>query len=119
MLSASSPIRLTRPARGRALGVGALRDAQEFFVYGGRVTEVAILAAGADDAPAVATALRRRLAARRGDGGVEVHTWRDMQPELVQFVFLDDAGMYILLVILVVVVGFGILNTINDDQDHQ
>ena len=33
-------------------------------------------------------------------------------PELEQLIFLDDAGMYIMLAILVVVVGFGILNTI-------
>jgi ABC-type lipoprotein release transport system permease subunit len=35
-----------------------------------------------------------------------------MMPELVQLILLDDAGMVITLVILVVVVGFGILNTI-------
>ncbi len=35
-----------------------------------------------------------------------------VSPELVQFIFIDDAGMYIMLVILVIVVGFGILNTI-------
>jgi ABC-type lipoprotein release transport system permease subunit len=33
-------------------------------------------------------------------------------PELEQIVLLDDAGMYVTLVILVVVVAFGILNTI-------
>jgi ABC-type lipoprotein release transport system permease subunit len=42
----------------------------------------------------------------------EVHTWRESMPELEQFIILDDAGMYITLAILVVVVGFGILNTI-------
>ena len=41
-----------------------------------------------------------------------MHTWDELMPELEQFVVLDDAGMYIMLVILIVVVGFGILNTI-------
>jgi ABC-type lipoprotein release transport system permease subunit len=67
----------------RSLAFVSLRDAQEFFVYGPRVSD-----------------------------GAEVHTWREEMPELEQLIFLDDAGMYILLAILVVVVGFGILNTI-------
>jgi ABC-type antimicrobial peptide transport system permease subunit len=33
-------------------------------------------------------------------------------PELEQFIILDDAGMYVLLAILVIVVAFGIFNTI-------
>jgi ABC-type lipoprotein release transport system permease subunit len=63
--------------------------------------------------PPIASALRARLHAN-GNGGsaVEVHTWKEVIPELEQFIFLDDAGMYIMLVILVIVVGFGILNTI-------
>ena len=35
-----------------------------------------------------------------------------MLPDLEQILFLDDAGMYVMLAILVVVVGFGILNTV-------
>ena len=43
---------------------------------------------------------------------LEVQGYAEMMPELVQFILLDDAGMYVTLVILIVVVGFGILNTI-------
>jgi len=90
----------------RSLALISLADAQEFFVYGDRVSEVAVLAEDADAAAGVAAALR-------GDAGAfEIHTWSELMPELVQFIFLDDAGMYVLLVILVVVVAFGILNTI-------
>jgi ABC-type lipoprotein release transport system permease subunit len=92
----------------RSLAFVSLRDAQEFFVYGPRVSEVAVLARDSDAVSAVAAALRGGLA----EGGAEVHTWREEMPELEQLIFLDDAGMYILLAILVVVVGFGILNTI-------
>jgi putative ABC transport system permease protein len=33
-------------------------------------------------------------------------------PDLEQILFLDDAGMYVMIAILIVVVGFGILNTV-------
>ena len=92
----------------RSLAVISLRDAQEFFVYGDRVSEVAVLAADSDAVEPVVTALRAAV----GGPDVEVHTWRDTMPELEQFIFLDDASMYIMLAILVVVVAFGILNTI-------
>jgi len=95
-------------AMDRGLAVVHLTDAQDFFVYGDRVSEVAILAESADDTSAVVAAVTRGL----DGGGVEVHGWPEIMPELVQFIFLDDAGMYIMLVILVVVVAFGILNTL-------
>lgn len=104
-------ISLPEPGLDRALAVISLSDAQEFFVYGDRVSEVAILADHADAAPAVVSALLERLATRDGDP-VEVRLWSERMPELVQLIFLDDAGLYIMLAILVIVVGFGILNTI-------
>ena len=51
------------------------------------------------------------LAGRDGER-FEVHAWNELMPELEQLIFLDDAGMYLMLAILVVVVAFGILNTI-------
>jgi ABC-type lipoprotein release transport system permease subunit len=52
------------------------------------------------------------LRAALGGDAAEVHTWAETMPELDQLIFLDDAGMYIMLLVLIVVVGFGILNTI-------
>jgi ABC-type lipoprotein release transport system permease subunit len=92
----------------RTLALISLRDAQEFFVYQDKVSEVAILAGDSDAVPALAGAVRRAV----GDRPADVHTWRESMPELEQFILLDDAGMYLTLAILVVVVGFGILNTI-------
>ena len=102
-------LKLPEAELDRSLAVISLADAQEFFVYGDRVSEVAILARDADRAPAIQAALRSAL---NGEPPAEVHTWSESMPELVQFILLDDAGMYIMLVILVVVVAFGILNTI-------
>jgi ABC-type lipoprotein release transport system permease subunit len=90
----------------RNLSLITLADAQEFFVYDGRVTEVAVRLSSADDADDVRAALASRLP------DLDVHTWDELLPDLEQFVLLDDAGMYLTLVILVVVVAFGILNTI-------
>jgi len=101
-------MRLPDPALDRGLALIHLADAQAFFVYDDRVSEVAILAQSAEHTGEVAAAVAGVLP---GDG-VEVHGWPEIMPELVQFIFLDDAGMYIMLLILVVVVAFGILNTL-------
>ena len=92
----------------RSLGVVNLKDAQSFFVYGDRVSEVAILARSADETSVVQAKLEREIPGK----DVAVYGWPQVMPELVQFIFLDDASMYIMLVILVVVVAFGILNTL-------
>lgn len=91
----------------RSLAVVHLEDAQAFFVYGDRVSEVAVLAESADRTGVVMAGLEGELP---GDG--VAHPWPEVMPELVQFIFIDDAGMYVMLLILVVVVAFGILNTL-------
>jgi ABC-type lipoprotein release transport system permease subunit len=111
LFSVVGVMKLPEPALDRSVAIISLKDAQDFFVYGDRVTEVAILARDADSAPALAATLKRELAGLSGEA-TEVHTWQEVIPELQQFIFLDDAGMYMLLVILIIVVGFGILNTI-------
>jgi ABC-type lipoprotein release transport system permease subunit len=107
-------MKLPEPALDRSLAVIPLATAQEFFVYGDRVSEVAVLTSSADRAPEVRNALRQALATGSPDRQppVAVHTWSERMPELVQIIFLDDAGMYVLLIILVIVVGFGIFNTV-------
>jgi len=104
-------LKLPEPELDRRLSVISLRDAQDFFVYGNRVSEIALLAASADGLPALRERILRALP-RDPEAPVEVHLWNEVMPELEQFIFLDDAGMYIMLVILVVVVAFGILNTL-------
>ncbi len=93
----------------RGLAIVRLSDAQEFLAYGDRVSEVALRAGSARDVPALTADLGARLA---GISGVVLHPWNEVMPEVEQFIIVDDAGMYVMLVILVIVVGFGILNTI-------
>jgi ABC-type lipoprotein release transport system permease subunit len=38
--------------------------------------------------------------------------WRQMMPQLVQFIAVDDAGSYVFLILVLVLVVFGILNTV-------
>jgi ABC-type lipoprotein release transport system permease subunit len=104
-------VRLAEPQFEKTLAIIDLDVAQEFFVYEDKLTEIAILTDDAEAAPGVRAALVETLAASHA-GEFDVATWDELMPELVQFILLDDAGMYVLLVILVVVVGFGILNTI-------
>jgi len=104
-------LRLPEPALERTLAVISLADAQAFFAYGDRVSEIAVLAKDAGHVDALEADLHAVLA-KRGGPELELHTWAEVMPELKQFIFIDDAGMYIMLAILVVVVAFGILNTI-------
>ena len=47
-----------------------------------------------------------------GGATVAVLDWREMMPQLVQFILIDDAGNYVFLVLILIMVVFGILNTV-------
>ncbi len=102
---------LPEPRLERNLAIIHIADASEFYVYEDRITEVALLATDADHADALLSSVSSALDAELGDQ-LEVQSYVQMIPELVQLIMIDDVGMYITLVILIVVVGFGILNTI-------
>ncbi|MEE8580097.1 MAG: ABC transporter permease [Myxococcota bacterium] len=104
-------LKLPEPNLERSLALISLRDAQAFFVYGDRVSEIAVLAADAEQSDSLRARLSETLSNLASEP-LELHTWNEVMPQLEQLIFLDDAGMYIMLAILVVVVGFGILNTI-------
>ncbi len=95
----------------RALAVIGLQDAQAFFVYDDRVNEVAILGSGADTAPALFQGVEAVVSAHAKDS-IEIHLWKEIDPQLVEFLSFDNFGMVLMLAVLVVVVAFGILNTI-------
>ena len=41
-----------------------------------------------------------------------VLNWREMMPQLVQYIILDDVGAYIMLLLILMVIAFGIINTV-------
>lgn len=43
---------------------------------------------------------------------VVVLDWQEVMPQLVQFIIIDDAGNYVFLIIILVMVVFGIVNTV-------
>jgi len=46
------------------------------------------------------------------DDHVVVLDWQEVMPQLVQFILIDDAGNYVFLIIILVMVVFGIVNTV-------
>ncbi len=102
---------LPDPRLERNLAIIHIDVAREFYVYDDRITEVAILAESADLSGALRAELETLFAGPLGDE-LELQDYAEMMPGLVQLILIDDAGMYIMLAILIVVVGFGILNTI-------
>lgn len=43
---------------------------------------------------------------------VEIFDWQEMMPQLVQFIVLDDVGNYIFLLLILIMVVIGIVNTV-------
>ncbi|HEU4428221.1 MAG TPA: FtsX-like permease family protein [Myxococcota bacterium] len=104
-------IRAPDPRLERSLALISLADAQALFAYEARVSEVAMLARDAsrlDETRAELLARLRPLERR----AVDVNPWPVVMPELAQLIRIDDIQNYSMLAILVVVVAFGILNTI-------
>ncbi|MDH4247697.1 MAG: ABC transporter permease [Deltaproteobacteria bacterium] len=72
------------------------------------ITRLAIYLEQEDDLEPV----KARLAALSLPDGAQLLDWREMMPQVVNFVIADDMGNYIWLVFILVMVTFGILNTI-------
>ncbi len=104
-------IRAPEPRLERSLALITLRDAQALFAYEGRVSEVALLARDSSRLDETRRALAATLSARSSEP-LDVNPWPVVMPELAQMLAIDNAQNYSMLAILVVVVAFGILNTI-------
>jgi ABC-type lipoprotein release transport system permease subunit len=85
--------------------IGALQD---FLVAPGGITHVAFFARESEQTEP----LRRALEQVFEPASHEILAWPELIPDVVQFMVLDDLGNYLTLAILVVVVAFGLLNTI-------
>lgn len=72
------------------------------------VTRFAIFLNDPDELNHTETLLKNKLV----DKNIVVLNWQEMMPQLVQFIVLDDAGNYIFLVLILIMVIFGIVNTV-------
>ncbi len=82
-------------------------DAREFAALDGKSTEIAVLLKRPETLDEVKSRLKQMLEPM----GYEVFDWRELMPALTEMVELDNVFMYIILLIVIVVVAFGILNT--------
>ena len=84
------------------------KDAQSLFSLADGVTEAALLL----DSSASVAAAQQFLTSRLARAPVEILPWYVVEPFLRQFIQLDDAFFYIIVLILFVVISVGILNTV-------
>lgn len=73
----------------------------------GMLTQIGVRAEAGASPDSVAASVRAELAGR----DVEVMTWAEAIPEMVGFIKLDDAFMYIFMLVIFSVVAFAIANT--------
>jgi putative ABC transport system permease protein len=83
-----------------------IETVQEFLGLGQGVHQVAILLESADTSEALARRGERELQ------GVETVHWATAHPEVVDFIRIDDAGAYLFFIMIFVLIGFLILNTL-------
>jgi ABC-type lipoprotein release transport system permease subunit len=92
----------------KAIALISLDDLQEMLVLDSAVTDFVIKAGSFDVIEQVALDLRRQLPAEH----FEVMTWYEISPILKQWIDFDEAFAYVFLLIVLVVIVAGILNTI-------
>ena len=90
--------------------IGVFMDihlAQELYSAKGLVTSLNIMVHDYTDVSSVQSSINRVT-----NGDLRVLNWRELNPEIVQFIQSDKAGSVIMLGILYMVIGFGIFGTI-------
>jgi ABC-type lipoprotein release transport system permease subunit len=92
----------------RGLVLIALQDMQDLLNAPGMANTIAVMTESMRDADAVTAAIRRSIS----DGTYDVMGWKELMPELVQFVVFDSVAGYIFLALLLLVIIFGVLSTI-------
>jgi ABC-type lipoprotein release transport system permease subunit len=107
VLRVSGIVSFPFPDMNNAMTYLSLTSARSLFAAPGRVTAVALLL-DSDEATEEIDGLVRTMI----DGTMEVMSWREMMPELLQAIAADNGGTIIMLFILYVVIGFGIFGTV-------
>ena len=89
------------------LAIITLKDAQTLTALGNRVTQVVLTL----DHPESVFPLQKQLTSKLGLRGYEVISWQDFLPLAKEMIDLSSVFMYVVLVIVLIVVSLGILNT--------
>lgn len=85
-----------------------IADARKLLGYDDKISEIVVWVKDINEIEEVKSSLLKSI----GGDETEVLTWIESVPELKQMVELDDVFLYISLGIIIVIVAFGILNTI-------
>lgn len=99
------------PFENKRAAVVQLADAQTLLGMRGQVTEFALRLpsdASNEDTDAARTKLAALLASR---GKFEVHTWRDLMPQINDIIKTQDAVLALVIAVLFFIVLVGIVNT--------
>jgi ABC-type antimicrobial peptide transport system permease subunit len=92
----------------QAVAMMDIEEAQELAVLGAEVSEIVILLEDSSFTDEAVQALVSGIDMEK----YEVFTWRELIAFTVQLVELMEAFKYVLLIVLIVVIFFGILNTV-------
>jgi len=104
----SGLVRSGSPDLDRAVVIMGLPDAQELLTMEGRVHAVAIALHDLKDLPAATSDLRALVTGKP----LAVLSWEELMPEFRQHLQMDNVTGILFLGILIIIVAFGILNTV-------
>lgn len=85
-----------------------LATAQDFLVLGGRVHEIAVVVSRLGRVEAIG----RTIALELHDPGLAVDPWQVFAKSFYEAMRADQAGMWIELLVMIIIVGIGVLNTV-------
>jgi ABC-type lipoprotein release transport system permease subunit len=91
------------------VGFTTLEAAQDAVEAPGALTQIGVLPVDNLSSDSVAASIRRAVAPLPEK--LEVLTWQQAVPEMVGFIQIDDAFLYIYLVVIFAIVAFAIANT--------
>jgi ABC-type lipoprotein release transport system permease subunit len=100
-------LKLPIPDLNKSLIYTSLSYAQWLYSAGDRFTSLSIMIDKPNRLDEIKAEVQKLF-----DDNYEVMTWKEMSPELVQSIEVDNAGGIIMLAILYIVIGFGIFGTI-------
>jgi putative ABC transport system permease protein len=100
------------PDLDRAAVIMDLADAQALLTMEGRIHAVAIALRDLKDLPAVTSDLRTRLNDISPGPPLAILSWEELLPEFRQHIQMDNVSGILFLGILIIIVAFGILNTV-------
>jgi ABC-type lipoprotein release transport system permease subunit len=92
----------------KGLALISYASAQKLLVMGDRASELAVRLSSAGESPAVVAQMRPSLEKY----GYEVLTWQEISTSFLQWIEFDNGFIWIIVVITMIVVAGGILNTI-------